>query len=245
MNDHFSDEHLNAFIDNELSSNDKQDLYNAIREDKNLRARCCELQQTQDLLKLSYSDITLPEKYTQALANEHRTCWPHSIAAGFLMLAGTLFGWFANQHLSEDTSLLEFASIVQSNHSTEQKNNAKIMLHVSTSDNYRLNIMLDEAEQLLQANQKNHTKQGVFIEILANGPGLEIVNDNGSPIAKRLKGLQAQYNNLAVSACAQAIKRFEDEKKINFDLLPKTRLVRSAIGQAIKRQKEGWSYIRI
>ncbi|MCK5721001.1 MAG: hypothetical protein KAI84_00555, partial [Gammaproteobacteria bacterium] len=62
---------------------------------------------------------------------------------------------------------------------------------------------------------------------------------------KRLQNLQLKYENLAVLVCGQTLKRVQREQGKKLNLLPNTNVVSSAINQIVKRQKNGWSYIRI
>ncbi|HEB55716.1 MAG TPA: hypothetical protein ENI98_05310 [Gammaproteobacteria bacterium] len=243
MSNDFSDERLNAFIDNEMDLAEKQRVFEAFRQDEALRKRACELQKTHDLIKLTYQSVNPPTSYQTPLRSQARPWFlSNMVAATILVVVSSLLGWFGHQALTPNSSLLDLARAVQPPQAVNS-GARKIMLHVSTSDEYRLNIMLEETEHLLKASRKNGEK--VFVEILANGPGLKIVDNIGSAPARRLQKLQTRYDNLYVTACAQAIERLRITKGIKLDLIPNASVVRSSLSEVLKRQREGWTYIRI
>ncbi len=243
MSNDFSDERLSAFIDNEVDLAEKQQIFEAFRHDETLRKRACELQKTHDLIKLTYQSVEPPANYQAPLRSQARPWFLRSMAAASLLLVGSLLGWFGNQQMTPENSLLDLARVVQPARTASASTTRKIMFHVSTNDKYRLNIMLDETEHLLKASREDGKK--VFVEILTNGPGLELVDKTSFGPARRLQKLQTRYDNLYVTACAQAIKRLQITKGIKLDLIPKATVVRSALGEVLKRQHEGWTYIRI
>ncbi|NOZ37197.1 MAG: hypothetical protein GXP11_03825 [Gammaproteobacteria bacterium] len=244
MSTDFSDERLNAFIDNEIDLAEKQQAFEIFRHDEALRKRACELQKTHDLIKLTYQSVDLPPSYQTPLRSQPRPNFLRNmVAATILVVVSSLLGWFSHQELAPNNSLLDLARAVQPPQVANSKMARKIMLHVSTGDEYRLNIMLEETEHLLKASRKSGEK--VFVEILANGPGLKIVDNVGSAPAQRLQKLQTRYDNLYVTACAQAIERLRITKGIKLDLIPNASVVRSSLSEVLKRQREGWTYIRI
>ncbi len=243
MSNDFSDERLNAFIDNEVDLAEKHQLFDALRQDESLRKRVCELQKTHDLIKLTYQSIDPPTGYPPLPQTRSRFRFPRSMAAGILVVVGSLLGWFTHQQMNPNNSLLELARAVESPQTTRTDSARKIMLHVSTNDEYRLNIMLEETEHLLKASREGGEK--VFVEILTNGPGLELVKKSGSQSAQRLQELQTRYDNLFVTACAQAIERVRRDKGVDLELIPNTTVVRSSLSEVLERQREGWTYIRI
>lgn len=245
MSTNFSDERLNAFVDDELDLAEKQAVFEMLRYDEPLRKRACELQKTHDLIKLTYQSVVLPKHYQIPLRSQFRPRFLRNMAAAVvLVMVGSLLGWFGHQQMVPKNSLLDLARVVEPPQLPTTKVARKIMLQVSTNDKYRLNVMLNETEHLLKASREAGKK--VIVEILANGPGLELVdNRTGSAQARRLQKLQTRYHNLYVTACAQAIKRLWITKGIRLDLIPKATVVRSSLSEVLKRQREGWAYVRI
>ena len=65
------------------------------------------------------------------------------------------------------------------------------------------------------------------------------------PYTKRLQALAKQYDNLGLLVCQRALNKLQSEKGVQLDLVPEAKVVESAMNEVIKRQQEGWAYIRI
>ena len=62
---HYSDEHLNAYIDDQLDAKEKADILDAVRHDAELSQRVCKLQKLKNLMQLSYQSIEIPERHKE------------------------------------------------------------------------------------------------------------------------------------------------------------------------------------
>ncbi len=235
-----SDEQLNAYIDGQLDLPEQSRLLEILRDDPDLIRRNCELQKVHELVRLTYQSEHTPE--TINLPRRPRHKWLMSMAAALLIGFGVLLGWFGTNLNGHSSSLIELAKTVHVNPGNNTTRPWRIMLHVSSNDPYRFEVLLDETENLLKSSLKH--QQAVEVEILTNGQGLELVRNSNQPYALRLRALQDKFNNLVISACDQALTRLR-EKGIKVELLPKTRVVPSAIHEVLARQKQGWTYIRI
>ncbi len=238
----YSDEHLNAFIDDQLDTAEKAEILDAVRHDAELSQRVCELQKLHNLIQLSYQSVEVPERHkgTNHLTSSAKFKW--FAAASFFLAIGSIAGWLSHQSLGPN-SLTEIAQLT---HNPASKNNANkwnLMLHVSTADPHRLNIVLNEAETLLE--EYAMTSYKLNLEILANSEGLALVTNNGKSYNKQLQILQQKYKNLTVMVCGETLKRIQHVQGKKIELLPNTTIVPSAINQIVNRQQNGWSYIRI
>ncbi|MGD8711683.1 MAG: hypothetical protein PVG50_02495 [Thiohalophilus sp.] len=236
-----SDEQLNALVDGQLDLDEQTRLLKILRDDPELSRKNCEFQKVHGLVKLTYESEQTPQ-YTSPVQRESRHRWLMGVAATLLVGFGVVMGWLVSNVNNNPSSLLELAHTVHVTPNSDEQQTWKVLLHVSSNDPYRFNILLNEAENLLKTSLKKH--QSVEVEILTNGEGMELVHDSNRTYARRLKTLQQKYDNLVVSACNQSLKRLR-EQGINIQLLPQTRIVPSAINEALARQKKGWTYIRI
>ncbi len=238
----YSDEHLNAFIDDQLDTTEKAEILDAIRHDAELSQRVCKLQKLHNLIQLSYQSVEVPERHkgTKNLTPSVKFKW--FAAASFFLAIGSIAGWVSHQSLNQN-SLTDIAQITQNPATTNNAEQWKLMLHVSTADPHRLNIVLNEAEALLEEYAKSSRK--LNLEILANSEGMALVTNNGKSYNKHLQKLQQKYENLAVMVCGETLKRIQQVKGKKLKLLPNTTIVPSAINQIVNRQQNGWSYIRI
>lgn len=239
----YSDEHLNAFIDDQLDTTEKAEILDAIRHDAELSQRVCKLQKLHNLIQLSYQSVEVP-KHHEGTSN--LTTQPGKFkwiaAASFFLAVGSIAGWTSQQAMNSN-NLSDIAQVTHNPITTNNKDRWKLMLHVSTADPHRLNILLNEAEALLEEYAKSSRK--LHLEILANQEGLALVSNNGKGYNNRLKKLQQKYANLAVMVCGETLKRIQRTQGKKLKLLPNTNVVSSAINQIVNRQKNGWSYIRI
>jgi len=237
----YSDEHLNAFIDDQLGTSEKAELLDALRHDAELSQRVCKLQKIHNLVQLSYESIEVPEHYQMDKKPVEQSKLKWVVAASVLLVVGTITGWYTNEAVSPK-NLYDLAEIKQ--HSGPAKNDKwQLMLHVSSANTNRLNLVLDEAESLLQ--EYAAASKNLQLEILTNSEGIALVTNNQRLYNNRLQNLQAKYDNLVVVACGETLKRIQKTQGKPVDLLPRTSVVTSAIKQIVKRQKQGWSYIRI
>ena len=238
----YSDEHLNAFVDDQLSASEKAEILDAIRHDAELSQRICELQKLKNLVQLSYQSVEIPERHKTNLNSSKSENIKWFAAASFFIAIGAIVGWVSNQSLNSN-KLIDIAQITKNSISADRSEQWKLMLHVSTANPNRLNIVLNEAESLLEEYAKS--SQQLELEILTNSEGLALVANNGKSYNKRLQTLQAKYENLAVVVCGQTLKRVQREKGKTLSLLPNINVVPSALNQIVKRQQSGWSYLRI
>ena len=88
----FSDEFLNAFVDDQLASEEKGRAYLSINSDESLNRQVCELRKMRDLVQLAYKDlpaVTAPGPRAGRLGA--------NIAAGFVLALGVGLGWLLHQ----------------------------------------------------------------------------------------------------------------------------------------------------
>jgi len=237
----FSDEFLNAYVDGELDETEKARLLEAVCHDEALNDRVCELQKVRELLRHTYEHPIIPTPQRPANGSQWQGA---GIAAGIMLVVGTLLGWALHDYKAPNNELLDIAQSMQLEPlSVGDDGTWRVVLHVTTDDPRRLKTVLDEAEGLLEGRLPHDNS--VEVEILANGRGLDLLRTRTSPYAERIQALQAQYNNVAFKACQRAINRVQREQNITVKLLPAAETVPTAIGEVIHRQRQGWAYVRI
>lgn len=231
--DNYSDEVINAYIDGELDHDEATRLIQHAQKDNELATRIHNLRQAKEAMKLAY-DMTKPA--TKTASNSTRRI--KSIAASIIMLAGVALGWIGHTYYTGNTLSPGVPMISQSVNQPW-----KIVMHVNSTDNYLLNTMLLETESLLESFKDN--PEGVEVEIVAYGPGVLLFDENKSRYIKRLEILKNKYGNLNYAVCGRSMKKIEKEKGTHIKLLANTFVTRSGLAQIIKRQKQGWNYIRL
>jgi intracellular sulfur oxidation DsrE/DsrF family protein len=108
-----------------------------------------------------------------------------------------------------------------------------VVVQVSTPETRIWNQALNYVQNL----QDLYGKDNVEVEIVALGWGIGMLKFD-SPLATRVA--DALKSGASVQACQVTMRRQKLETK---DMLPEIGYVPAGLGQIIKRQKEGWSYI--
>ena len=236
----FSDEQLQAFVDDEIDIAERAEIMEAVRHDDELACRVCELLQIKDSVRLAYREPELPAARP---ANWKSGWWngtPFRAAAAVLIFAlGTVTGTSLQTHTTEPLShtggTLASAAIT----SQELK---RVVLHVSTAESQRLDKALSDAEELL--NSYKDRPEMVQLEVVANAEGLSLLRSDTSPYPDRIKRLAAQFNNVSFLACSRAIEKLR-MRGIDVHLLPEAHVIPGALEEIVDRLQEGWVYIRV
>lgn len=91
QNNRFSDEFLNAFVDDQLDGEEKDRAYLEIGQDETLNRQVCELRKLRDLTQHAYRDLPAPPSATTA-AGKRRAGSRFGIAACLVLTFGTVLG---------------------------------------------------------------------------------------------------------------------------------------------------------
>ena len=114
------------------------------------------------------------------------------------------------------------------------KGKYRIVFHVSENNPQHWQVALNNA----MAFQRNLGKENTQVEIVANGPGLEMLKID-SKATDRVT--QALDHNIDVVACGETMKA---TKVSASDLIGGVRVVPGGIIEIADRQRAGWVYIR-
>jgi intracellular sulfur oxidation DsrE/DsrF family protein len=91
----FSQEFLNAFVDDQLTAEEKSHAYPFINQDDTLNRAVCELRKTRDLVQLAYKDVPAPPSRTRPTRGPGYLGL--SVAAGVALLVGISVGWVLHE----------------------------------------------------------------------------------------------------------------------------------------------------
>ena len=84
----------------------------------------------------------------------------------------------------------------------------------------------------------------VLVEVIANGGGVKLLGPDTPAIAERIAHLSASYDNLSFAACRNTIEQLQLTEGARIQLLPEVKLIDSGVVEVIRRQRDGWAYIR-
>ena len=240
--DAYSDEFLNAYIDDQLDEAERSSLLTELKVNDELSRRVCQLRKARDMVQLAYLDIDSDTPSEE----RHRLHWNQpraTFAIGLLLIVSVMAGWFSHARFADEAGLLEIAEQIQTHNGIGANDSWHVVLHVTTDDAFRLQTVLDETEALLHTSQQ--AGRLVTVELLANGKGVQLLRGDTSPYRQKIAQMQREFTGLSFLACQKTMQRLQMEKGLTVTLLPEAKPVPSALGQIIKRQQDGWAYIRI
>jgi len=110
----------------------------------------------------------------------------------------------------------------------------RLVLQVSDADPAKWNLAVNNARNV----QNDLGKDNVDVEIVAYGPGLGMLRSD-SKVAGRLA--EALDNNIGLMACENTMR---NTKVTKGDMYAGIRYVDAGVVHLMKRQREGWAYIR-
>ena len=110
----------------------------------------------------------------------------------------------------------------------------KVIFQVSDNDPAKWNLALNNARNV----QQDLGKDQVQIEIVAYGPGLAMLKAD-SAVAARLAG--ALDSSVGLLACENTM---QNQKVSRADMYGGIAYVQAGVTHLMKRQREGWAYIR-
>jgi uncharacterized protein len=126
------------------------------------------------------------------------------------------------------------AALLQPAGAQAQAERHKVVLQVSDNDPAKWNLALNNARNI----QADLGKDKVDVEIVAYGPGLGMLKAD-SKVAARLA--QALDGNVGLMACENTMRNTKVEKA---DMYHGISYVDAGVVHIMKRQREGWAYIR-
>lgn len=115
-----------------------------------------------------------------------------------------------------------------------QPERQKVVLQVSDADPAKWNLALNNARNI----QADLGKDKVEVEIVAYGPGLDMLKAD-SKVNGRLA--QAIDSNIGLMACENTMRNTKVSKD---DMYHGIRYVDAGVVHIMKRQREGWAYVR-
>ena len=237
----FSDEYLNAFVDNQLESAEKIQAFDTIQHNQEFKDRVCELSGLKEMMQHAYK---ISANHTRTSIKPRRPWNIHmqALAACLLLLLGGVSGWLTHawSDIDVNNELKNIAHAPQQIESSEDIR--KVVVHVGNSNPMKLKAALDETEELLETYKL--TNRHIEVEVIANRKGIDLFRTNLTKYGKRISTMQGKYPNLKFLVCGQTMHKLQDKGE-SVTLLPHTGILPSAAAQINKRLEQGWGYVRM
>lgn len=261
----FSQEFLNAFVDDQLTPEEKSRAYEEINRDESLNRQVCELRKVRDLVQLAYRDVP----GTPSASTPRRHLRLGNVAAGLMLALGVAIGWSLHTPTGNDTpesASLEFVpaettrrvvaapttggtaeaarpATVRAVEMAKTGDPVKVLIHLNDGDVAHLAQALDEVEGLVRHYRESRVNGR--IEVVMNGPGLNLVRADVTQFRERIVRIQREHDNVLFAACKNTIDRLKREQGIVAKLLPGVVVIDSGVAQLMRRQHQGWAYIQV
>jgi intracellular sulfur oxidation DsrE/DsrF family protein len=120
----------------------------------------------------------------------------------------------------------------------------RLLIHVDQNDPAVMNLALNNATNVIEYYRAKG--EDVSVDIVAYGPGLNMLRIDTSPVQDRIKQLRGMAfpSNVQFSACANTMENMEKKEGRPVAVLPDATIVPSGVVQLMEKQEEGWSYLR-
>ncbi len=159
-----------------------------------------------------------------------------------LGLTSLLLASLAAMPVLPSTAYAQSSAAPSSRAQTSAKKPHRLVIQVSENDQRIMNLALNNAENL--RNFYEQAGETVQIEIVAYGPGLNMVRSDTSPVKDRIAALVGRPQPITFSGCDNTLARQSKQEGKEISLLPEARLVPAGIGRIVQLQEQGWTYIR-
>jgi intracellular sulfur oxidation DsrE/DsrF family protein len=236
----YSDEQLQAFVDDEINMTDRAEIMEAVRLDDELACRICELLQMKDTVRLAYRE---PEQPVSGYMSRHpATRWqvPTRAAAALLIFAigtttGVVLKSYNNGPVTSTTNTI--AAATDADHEIK-----RVIIHISSGEPQKLDQALMDAEELLVSYKDR--PELVQLEVVANTAGLALLRADTSPYPERIRRMAQQFDNISFLACSRTIEKLR-LRGIDVHLVPEAKTIPGALEKTVDCMKQGWVYIRV
>jgi len=119
-----------------------------------------------------------------------------------------------------------------------------IVIQVSQNDPARMKLALNNMQNAI----KYYTDKGesIQVEVVAYGPGLNMLREDTSPVKDQIKALKASTigGDISFSACHNTQMNMEKSEGHPIPIIPEAHVVPAGVVRLTQLEEEGWSYIR-
>ncbi len=118
----------------------------------------------------------------------------------------------------------------------------KLAIHVDQNDPAVMNMALNNAKNA--ADYYEQQGDEVVIEVVAYGPGLNMLVEGKSPVADRISAMALEQEDISFAACGNTLAAMEEKAGGDVPLLSEAKVVPSGVVRLMELQEEGYSYVR-
>ncbi|NOR43719.1 MAG: hypothetical protein GQ572_10320 [Gammaproteobacteria bacterium] len=238
-----TEDKLNLFIDEQLDTDEMNEIREALLDDKDLRERVCQLKAVRELIGYAYSEVP-PSRHEDQNKKHSGLLFGRAAAASVMLVVGVALGWSTYEYSPNATRSISAENTFQyvANHVKADRGTRKIILHIDSSDLQVVNAALNEADQLLATYRKANAP--IELDIITNKSGIDILRPGVSPYISRIKELIDNNDEVAIYACNRSIAKALKKEGVEIVLMPEVTKDKSARELIPQRLEKGWVYIK-
>ncbi len=119
-----------------------------------------------------------------------------------------------------------------------------VSIQVDQNDPAIMNLALNNASNIMETYKEKGEE--VEIELVAYGPGLNMLRDDTSPVKDRLKQIAELSfpSKIKFSACSITKSGMEKREGHPISIVPEANLVPSGAVRLMELQESGWTYLK-
>jgi len=120
----------------------------------------------------------------------------------------------------------------------------RIVFHVDQNDASVMNLSLNNARNVLDYYRDKH--EDVELEIVAYGPGLNMLREDTSPVKDRIKELSnvSFPSKIVFSACNNTKQGMEKREGHPIAIIPQATIVPAGVVRIMELEEQGYSYVK-
>ena len=119
-----------------------------------------------------------------------------------------------------------------------------IAIQIDQNDPQVMNMVLNNATNVIEYYRGKN--EDVDVDIVAYGPGLNMLRADTSPVQDRIKRLKDMVfpGKIQFSACNNSKQGMEKTEGHAISILPDATIVPSGVVHLMELEEQGWSYVR-
>ncbi|MGH1425480.1 MAG: hypothetical protein ACRBBU_12185 [Pseudooceanicola sp.] len=118
----------------------------------------------------------------------------------------------------------------------------RVAVHVDENDPQVMNMALNNVQNLTAYYESQGDK--VLVEVVAYGPGLNMLVAGKSPVADRISTMSLEIEGLTFAACGNTHRKMSQKAGKDVVLLDEAEMTPSGVVRLIDLQEQGFAYVR-
>lgn len=238
----FSEDKLNLFVDEQLDTDEMDEIRKAVLDDKDLRERVCQIKAVQELVGYAYTVV--PQVSDKTITTKRSTMFiTRAMAASVTLIVGVLLGWATYEYSPGEVNAISAENTFQyvANHVTANHSQRRIILHIDSGDLRVVNAALNEADLLLATYRKANIP--IKLDVITNKKGINILRPGMSPYIQRIQAL-IDDDRVSVYACVRSTEKARKKEGAEVIFIRGVKSDKTARELIPNRLEKGWVYIK-